>query len=414
MFDILTPGQKLKKLRKELHLTQAQLASGSISREFISMVEHDVREMSNEIALLLLQRLKAEAFNQNIEFSYDEFYLARNLDEEILYKVKHLNKKLIPSELILIKESISKHKILEAELYLDYEIGKRYLETNDLVNALKYSRKAYDAALQQENNDILMKTSNNLGNIKSSLNHIQESIAYFNTAFALTNDRNIKSTILYNIITTLYHSANYEAVEEEFRRIDLLGFKVDEEYNNYLLNIKGLILLQKNKLEQAKEIFNKLLNVKNDPMLKAMVLSNLSEVESQSKNYKLAEQLNNESAAIRQNQPLLLQENMLNSAHILWDSGKPYLAAKILRIFIKKNNGPRVGNAFKLLLDIYRSQNDLEQYLPIFKNGLEFFSKSNQKEKLIEYIAMGSQYLGNIIPEEYYSVIKQYLNSFAD
>lgn len=414
MFEILTPGQKLKKLRKYLNLTQAQLASGSISREFISMVEHGQREMSPDSATLLFTKMRKVAEIKDVPFLYDEFYLNRNIKEEIIYQTRHLDVELVPAQLLDIKNKIAEYEILSAELYLDYEIGKRFLENGNLNNALEYSKKAYDAALKQKDTEVLIKLSNNLGHIKSSLNHTEEAISYFNTAFDLTDDTMLKSALLYNIISTLYHSGNYNAVEEEFRRIKLLDMKIAEKYDQFLLDIKGLILLQSNQLNESRKIFEQLLTIETSPSFKALVLSNLSEVELQAKNYALAEKLNNESAALRQNQPNLLQENLLNSAHILWDSGKADPALLILENYIKQNDGPRVGNAYRLLLEIYRSQNNIENFSASFKKGLEFFSNSNQIEKFVRCMALGSQYLGNNRPEEYYSIIKPFLNRFID
>lgn len=414
MFEILTPGQKLKKLRKYLNLTQAQLASGSISREFISMVEHGQREMSPDSATLLFTQMRKVAEIKDVPFLYDEFYLNRNIKEEIIYQTRHLDVELVPAQLLDIKNKIAEYEILSAELYLDYEIGKRFLENGNLNNALEYSKKAYDAALKQKDTEVLIKLSNNLGHIKSSLNHTEEAISYFNTAFDLTDDTMLKSALLYNIISTLYHSGNYNAVEEEFRRIKLLDMKIAEKYDQFLLDIKGLMLLQSNQLNESRKIFEQLLTIETSPSFKALVLSNLSEVELQAKNYALAEKLNNESAALRQNQPNLLQENLLNSAHILWDSGKADPALLILENYIKQNDGPRVGNAYRLLLEIYRSQNNIENFSASFKKGLEFFSNSNQIEKFVRCMALGSQYLGNNRPEEYYSIIKPFLNRFID
>ncbi|MFZ2258827.1 MAG: helix-turn-helix transcriptional regulator [Clostridiaceae bacterium] len=414
MFEILTPGQKLKKLRKYLNLTQAQLASGSISREFISMVEHGQREMSPDSATLLFTQMRKVAEIKDVPFLYDEFYLNRNIKEEIIYQTRHLDVELVPAQLLDIKNKIAEYEILSAELYLDYEIGKRFLENGNLNNALEYSKKAYDAALKQKDTEVLIKLSNNLGHIKSSLNHTEEAISYFNTAFDLTDDTMLKSALLYNIISTLYHSGNYNAVEEEFRRIKLLDMKIAEKYDQFLLDIKGLMLLQSNQLNESRKIFEQLLTLETSPSFKALVLSNLSEVELQAKNYALAEKLNNESAALRQNQPNLLQENLLNSAHILWDSGKADPALLILENYIKQNDGPRVGNAYRLLLEIYRSQNNIENFSASFKKGLEFFSNSNQIEKFVRCMALGSQYLGNNRPEEYYSIIKPFLNRFID
>lgn len=414
MFEILTPGQKLKKLRKYLNLTQAQLASGSISREFISMVEHGQREMSPDSATLLFTQMRKVAEIKDVPFLYDEFYLNRNIKEEIIYQTRHLDVELVPAQLLDIKNKIAEYEILSAELYLDYEIGKRFLENGNLNNALEYSKKAYDAALKQKDTEVLIKLSNNLGHIKSSLNHTEEAISYFNTAFDLTDDTMLKSALLYNIISTLYHSGNYNAVEEEFRRIKLLDMKIAEKYDQFLLDIKGLMLLQSNQLNESRKIFEQLLTFETSPSFKALVLSNLSEVELQAKNYALAEKLNNESAALRQNQPNLLQENLLNSAHILWDSGKADPALLILENYIKQNDGPRVGNAYRLLLEIYRSQNNIENFSASFKKGLEFFSNSNQIEKFVRCMALGSQYLGNNRPEEYYSIIKPFLNRFID
>lgn len=412
MFEILSPGQKLKKLRKELHITQSELASGAISREFISMVEHGLRDMSPEVAHILYKNLKDIFESKNMAFNYDRDYLTRNFQEELLYQCKNLDPVLSPEILISFKSELAQFNNLSTELLLNFEIGKRFLELKRLNESLEYMRKAYDLAIQLQDKELLMRSSNNLGHIKSTLNESEEAISYFYTALELAEDVNTISAIEYNIIMTLYTAGEFKKVQKEIENIEENKIVLTDEFKNHFLNIQGLVFLQNDELQKAREIFQYLLNIHIDQELRSMVLSNLSEVELQSKNFSLAENLNRQSAELRSNQPALLEENILNSAHILYDSNQPEEAAKILERYIKKSDSPRLGNAYSLLLDIYQSQNETKKYLKVYEDGLSVFFKMNQPDRFLSYLAKGSCYLGETRSAEYYSLILPYLNRF--
>ena len=80
MIEFLTPGQRIKKLRKLLNMRQHDLQGEKVKRNFISMIENGERGLSKETARFIAYRFNNKAKELGIDLS--------NIFSFLLHKAK--------------------------------------------------------------------------------------------------------------------------------------------------------------------------------------------------------------------------------------------------------------------------------------------------------------------------------------
>lgn len=227
MFELLTPGQKLKKLRKELHLTQAQLASSTISREFISMVEHDLRRLSYENACSLMDELKKIAVIQKVPFNYSTDYLNLSSEEDFHRYVKSLDMTSTSVETLekLYEQSIQLTQI-EAQGILLKALAKKYIYSS-FNKSFFYFTSAKDIFIVMKNNQEVMKINNNLGALCQIHNKLEEACVYLELAL-FSNTYQLPESDKYTI--TLNLALVYSKLELHNKCLALLNKQLEEDY----------------------------------------------------------------------------------------------------------------------------------------------------------------------------------------
>jgi len=78
----LTTGEKVKKLREQLNLTQEDLIAENVTRGLISMIETERRDISYKTAIRLAEKFNGKAEELNIILNIDEGYLMRSPSED--------------------------------------------------------------------------------------------------------------------------------------------------------------------------------------------------------------------------------------------------------------------------------------------------------------------------------------------
>jgi HTH-type transcriptional regulator, quorum sensing regulator NprR len=68
----LTTGEKIKETRRYLKMTQEDLQDESISRALISMIEINIRSLTKDAAINLVEKFKKRANELGINLDIDE------------------------------------------------------------------------------------------------------------------------------------------------------------------------------------------------------------------------------------------------------------------------------------------------------------------------------------------------------
>lgn len=126
----LTTGEKVKKLREQLNLTQEDLIAENVTRGLISMIETGRRDISYKTAVRLAEKFNEKAEELNIILNIDEGYLMRSPSEdaEIYCLNKLKNDDITQSTIDEIWTLIKQYDLLEVQAKTYFKFGEIDLE----------------------------------------------------------------------------------------------------------------------------------------------------------------------------------------------------------------------------------------------------------------------------------------------
>lgn len=298
--EILSPGKKIKLLRKKIGLRQDQLTDDKITRSLISMIENGKRRLNRKTATIIA--FKLNQFYKNLGKEVTAEYLLESEEEQARKIINHYLEGLMPiieskneSDYQHVHESFNKMLSLAKEWKLrdkEAEVltarGTYYYDCNrlnaamiDYANALEYY-----IEVREENPiaDLYIKISN----CHIKMGFIDQALFYCDKAYALSQDvklansSEIKGQALYNKIRCYIAEKRYDlALQEIDRYKDVKG--ISEKKLEEVLLIEANTYLSLRNYEKAKRIYDKLLNKAED-----MPLDKLARIYCESANlYKL-------------------------------------------------------------------------------------------------------------------------------
>ncbi|MFL0246588.1 helix-turn-helix domain-containing protein [Candidatus Clostridium stratigraminis] len=300
--EFLNPGEKVKNIRKLLGLKQEKLEEIGVSRNFISMVEHEKRKLNKKTAAKVLGVFQNQAKELDINLDIDVKYLLTTAAEEATsYCREKLNLELSMDEIEQLIDLCNKYKIVADilpnlymkkadilfdktiynEAFVEYynaleifkdnkdkdnkalvfnKLGKCKLNTLDFTESLAYFIRSYD--LSSECNNLIIKkhTLFNLAIIYGRIDKLEEAHAYINDYISLCDSSND----LYDIIQAEVLRAVYYAREGKFNKsidtyLEILvkETQIKDATLALIYNNLGSDYLEINDLENSIECFNR-------------------------------------------------------------------------------------------------------------------------------------------------------------
>ena len=77
--EILSPGKKIKRIRKELKIRQQDITGGEITRELISIIENDKSKLTPNVAQIVTDNINRICLERNIDYKLDVSYLLEDI-----------------------------------------------------------------------------------------------------------------------------------------------------------------------------------------------------------------------------------------------------------------------------------------------------------------------------------------------
>jgi len=331
-YEILTPGHKIKKIRKEIGATQIDIA-GKFKRELISLIENDKINLSKSTAIVLVDNINKIIIDKNIS---QDFITLDELLEEPYSQIEKIIE-TYKSELKHIKMSENPENILKQELEEIEEFFQKYnvslekkCEVYEILADIFYDRsnweesKIYysicrDLALIKENNESILKYIACLTRIYYRMDTPKEILIVSRFAIQIINknylEKNKDAKAIY------YNSAlAYCRLNKLDEAIHILNEILDmpELTREQILDLNtqmGSCYLKKKEYDIAEKCFNKVLCIANDDTncnAAALAYLNLATVKIETKDYCSAEKLTDLASEIKADDNYNIASNLYN------------------------------------------------------------------------------------------------------
>lgn len=268
--EFLTPGEKLKKTRSELNIEQKVLEKAGISRNFISMVENNKRNLSKETAEKIAKVFNEKAKKDGTEFRIDGAYLISSQKEDARkYCQNKLKSAKALEELEGIKEIVDKYNLEELSPELSL------IKSDILFDSLEYDKAFFS---YMETIQIYSRSGNHLkdayifnrlGRCKNNKLQVVEALSYFMKAYECALDNNdayIRKIAMYNIAFAYRALKNYdEAIYFLNKYIDLSS--PNESFEDYARGIilKGTCYIDQGEYNKAIKLYSDIVDLFTDP-----------------------------------------------------------------------------------------------------------------------------------------------------
>lgn len=154
-YKILTPGEKIKIIRKELKLKQYEIVGSEITRNMISFIENNKANLTPQVASIICKNINDIAKSRNLDFHVDEAYLLESVEDQAVKVITNYmetfeditGKKLPPdfeNTISEIEKLLLKHDLRRIKTKVYRKIARIYLLDIQYSKAYTFLIKAYE------------------------------------------------------------------------------------------------------------------------------------------------------------------------------------------------------------------------------------------------------------------------------
>lgn len=411
--NILSLGEKIKKLRKEQNMTLKELAGDRITAAQISHIERDKSHTSYELLEYLADKL--------------------GVSVDYLLETKEMQSKKITDNLILKSEIYIKCDELERaegqikeiiEICKNYKLTENYGKCNNLLaeinckkgdysSAVYYYEKALYYFIKDEHKEDIYNCYVNIGNIYMLDKFYKGALTHFIFAKEVLDESNIEDADiykeLYSKISKCYMKLNQPEKALEFmEKVDRMDNEdcVKEEVS--ILVMKAKNLLDNGKYSESKECFNKALEIiekeenKNRLAKVYLTISNIySEMGDLDKHIEYSQKVYD---ITKRDENKYMMESLFNMIESYVKREEYDMAQKYCKLAlvssIKNKDKYYEYKSLKFYSDMYKNKNIIETSIEYLNKCIDI-AKTLDDEKILAslYIELGKLY-SNISKEK--------------
>lgn len=404
--NILSLGEKIKKLRKEQNMTLKELAGDRITAAQISHIERDKSHTSYELLEYLADKL--------------------GVSVDYLLETKEMQSKKITDNLILKSEIYIKCDDLEKaeeqineiiDICKKYKLTENYGKCNKLLAEINCKREDYSFAvyyyekalyyfIKNEDKDEIYNSYVNIGNIYMLDEFYKGALTHFMFAKEVLDESNIEDADiykeLYSKISECYMKLNQPQKALDFmEKIDRMDNEdcIKEEVGILVLKAKNLLSV--GKYAESKECFNKALEIiekeENKSRL-AKVYLTMSEIYSEKGDMdKYLEYSQKVYDLTKRDENQYMMESLFNMIESYVTRGQYDMAQKYCKLAlvssIKNKDKYYEYKSLKFYADMYKNKNEVENSIDYLNKCIEI-ANGLKDEKILAglYIELGKLY----------------------
>ena len=404
--NILSLGEKIKKLRKEKNMTLKELAGDRITAAQISHIERDKSHTSQELLEYLADKL--------------------GVSVDYLLETKEMQSKKITDNLILKSEIYIKcDELEEAEEQINeiikvcknYKLTENYGKCNNLLaeiyckrgdysSAVYYYEKALYYFIKNEDKEDIYNCYVSIGDIYGLDKFHKGALTHYMFAKEVLEESNIEDgdiyKELYSKISKSYMNLKQPQKALEFmEKIDRIDNEdnVKEEVNILVMKAKGLLSV--GKYVESKECFNKALEIikkeenKNRLAQVYLTMSNIySEIGDVDKHLEYSQKVYD---ITKRDENKYMMESLFNMIESYVQKGEYEMAKKYCKLAlvssIKNKDKYYEYKSLKFYSDMYKNQDEVETAID-YLNKCITIANNLQDSKILAnlYIELGKLY----------------------
>ena len=404
--QILSLGEKIKKLRKEQNMTLKELAGDRITAAQISHIERDKSHTSQELLEYLADKL--------------------GVSVDYLLETKEMQSKKITDNLILKSEIYIKcDELEEAEEQINeiikvcknYKLTENYGKCNNLLaeiyckrgdysSAVYYYEKALYYFIKNEDKEDIYNCYVSIGDIYELDKFHKGALTHYMFAKEVLEESNIEDgdiyKELYSKISKSYMNLKQPQKALEFmEKIDRIDNEdnVKEEVNILVMKAKGLLSV--GKYVESKECFNKALEIikkeenKNRLAQVYLTMSNIySEIGDVDKHLEYSQKVYD---ITKRDENKYMMESLFNMIESYVQKGEYEMAQKYCKLAlvssIKNKDKYYEYKSLKFYSDMYKNQDEVETAID-YLNKCITIANNLQDSKILAnlYIELGKLY----------------------
>ncbi|MDP9751808.1 tetratricopeptide repeat protein [Thermoanaerobacter pentosaceus] len=407
--EFLTPGERVKKIRKMLKMKQRELQAENITRGFISMIEGNRTTMSRETASIIAEKFNKKAQELGVDLNIDGDYLLMTPAEEAEYyciqKLSRINTIENLEKLKEIFEIADEYKLKRVTALAYIKIGDVMYKNQHYQDAFIDYHRALDILLLNNIKEQLPYVYNMLGACKVALLEYSEAIMYFQRALECAeevNDIEIKIKASYNN-ALCYRCIGKPALSIDYieKCLSVLDKEKDFEHYVYAKSIEANSYRDMKEYDKALEIFKGLVEeIKDDdnPLL-GFLYTNIGEIYMGKNDFEKSLEYFNKAERIRRKEDKnLLSHTLIEKANLYIKMGlyKEALSSleEGLEISYRNKYMEYIVKGSYLLVEVYKKLGNKQAIIETYKKLANILQNmGNRKEALKVYIELALLYI---------------------
>ena len=404
--NILSLGEKIKKLRKEQNMTLKELAGDRITAAQISHIERDKSQTSHELLEYLAEKLgvSVDYLLETKEMQSKKITDNLILKSEIYIKCDELEK--AEEQIKEIIDICKQYKLTENYGKCNNLLAEIYMKRNDYSSSVYFYEKALYYFIKNEDKDNIYTCYLNIADIYVLDKFYKGALTHYMFAKEVLDESNIEDADiykeLYSKISECFMKLNQPEKAMEFmEKIDKIDNEdcVKEEVS--ILVIKAKNLLNMGKYSESKECFNKALEIiekeenKNRLAKVYLTISNIySEMGDLDKHLEYSQKLYD---LTKRDESQYMMDSLFNMIEAYVKKGEYDLAQKYCKLAlvssIKNKDKYYEYKSLKFYSSMYKNQGEIEIAIDYLNKCISIANKLDDSKILADlYIELGKLY----------------------
>lgn len=406
--NILSLGEKIKKLRKEKNMTLKELAGDRITAAQISHIERDKSHTSYELLEYLSERLDVsiDYLLETKEMQSKKITDNLILESEIAIKKDELDE--AEKEIQQIIEICEEYDLSENYGKCNYLLGNIYLKRKDSRKSNFYFEKALFYFIKNNDTKRIFQCYMNIANIYFDNNLYEVALTNYSFAKDILDENNADDPDIYKELYSKI-SECYMKMKESEKALEFIEkiVNIDDEYSPEqeveMLVLKAKKLLSEGCYVDSKDYFSKALKIiekeENKDKLAQVYLTVGNIYGEMGDNEKFLEYSEKVYDIKKSDSDKYMMDSLFNIIESYIESGDFEVAKKYSKLAlasaIKTKSKFNEFKALKYYCDIYKYKGETDIAIEYLIKCIDIISRIN-KEKVLGnlYIELGQLYSG--------------------